>query len=174
MCADQQICKEKISSDKCDFFLKQIYEAIVYGVDNDVLVFNTDFSKAFDRVPLSAAEKSAFRLPNGKETILKGGKLLIGRTRCNERCITTIFAGTITLLHFHKRLTRCSKKFSEPYIIADDLKILSEGKKREEVQEDLNSIEMWVAENGMTLALDECTNQTCRGKDETYQICAKN
>ena len=159
-------------------FLKQFYEAIDYSVDGEVLSFYCDFLKAFDRVPHCELLKeeqywswrvyigNALRLSDGKETIRKSGKLQIGQTSTNERCTTRISAGTTTLLLFHKRLT----KFSEPYIFDDGLKIRCVGKNRE-VQDELNSIEKWVAENQMTLALDKFTNLTFRGKDETYHIC---
>ena len=112
---------------------------------------------------------NALRLFEGMETIRNGGKLQIGRTSSNVWCTTRISAGTATLLLFHKRLT----KFSEPFIFADGLKILCVGKNRE-VQEELNPIEKWVAENQITLALDKFTNLTFRGKDETYHICDTN
>ena len=53
------------------FFLKQIFEAIDYGVDNEVLTFYTDFSKAFDRVP-------HFELLRNMSNVGVGGRILEG------------------------------------------------------------------------------------------------
>ena len=64
-------------------------------------------------------------------------------------------------------------KFRNPYIFAENFIILCLGKKREEVQKDLNSIERWLTENKMALALDKCTNLTFRGKNKTYRMCDK-
>ena len=56
------------------------------------------------------------------------------------------------ILHLHQRpdLLKCS----EPFIFADDLKLLFTGKDDWKIQEDLNSIQHWVKTNKIDLAIE--------------------
>ena len=56
-------------------------------------------------------------------------------------------------------------RFSDPSIFADDLKILSVGRKQDEIQLDLNKIEDWVRQNNMELAFEKCAQINFRGVD---------
>ena len=47
-------------------------------------------------------------------------------------------------------------KFSDPYIFADDLKLLAVNVDTKDIQQDLKSVENWVDKNKMSLALDKC------------------
>ena len=47
-------------------------------------------------------------------------------------------------------------KFSEPFIFADDLKLLFTGKANRQTQEDLNSIQYWVKTIKIDLAIEKC------------------
>ena len=61
-------------------------------------------------------------------------------------------------------------KFSEPFIFADDLKILAIGKNYWTIQKNLDSIATWVRSNNMELALNKCAQITFRGKKRNFDI----
>ena len=61
-------------------------------------------------------------------------------------------------------------KFSDPFIFADDRKILAIGKDHWTIQEDIDSIATWVRSNKMELALDKCAQITFRGKKRSFDI----
>ena len=54
-------------------------------------------------------------------------------------------------------------KFSDPYIFADDLKILAVAKTQGQIKFDLEAISNWVDTNGMSLAPDKCYKLEFRG-----------
>ena len=60
--------------------------------------------------------------------------------------------------------------FSEPFISADDLKVLSIKKSYWEIQHDLDRVKEWVEKNIMELAMDKCTKITFRGNDRSFNI----
>ena len=51
--------------------------------------------------------------------------------------------------------------FSDPSIFADDQKILSVGRKQDQIQLDLIKIEDWVRQNNMELAFEKCAQINC-------------
>ena len=61
-------------------------------------------------------------------------------------------------------------KFSDPFIFADDLKILAIGKNHWTIQKNLDSISTWVRSNNMELALNKCAQITFRGKKQNFDI----
>ena len=60
--------------------------------------------------------------------------------------------------------------FSDPFIFADDLKILAVKKTFWQVQNDLNGIEQWVNEHKMKLAVDKCAKLSIRGQTQNYEL----
>ena len=60
--------------------------------------------------------------------------------------------------------------FSEPFILADDLKVLSIKKSYWEKQDDLDRVGEWAKKNRMELAMDKCTKITFRGSDRSFNI----
>ena len=63
--------------------------------------------------------------------------------------------------------------FSEPFIFADDLKILAVQRSYWEVQDDLHGIENWIIQNKMELAIDKCAYLNFRGRDQQYKLMEK-
>ena len=63
--------------------------------------------------------------------------------------------------------------FSEPFIFADDLKILAVQRSYWEVQDDQHGIENWIIQNKMELALDKCAYLNFRGRDQQYKLMGK-
>ena len=62
---------------------------------------------------------------------------------------------------------------SEPFIFADDLKVLAVQKSYCEVQDDLHGIENWVIQNKTELATDKCAYLIFRGRDQQYKLMGK-
>ena len=65
-------------------------------------------------------------------------------------------------------------KFSDPFIFADDLKILAIGKDHWTIQEDLDSIAKWVRSSKLELAMEKCAQKTFRGKRQNFDIVSEN
>ena len=63
--------------------------------------------------------------------------------------------------------------FSEPFIFADDLKILAVQRSYREVQDDPHGIENWIIQNKMKLAIDKCAYLNFRGRDQQYKLMGK-
>ena len=55
-------------------------------------------------------------------------------------------------------------KFSDPYILADDLKWLAVAKTQEQKQFNLEAISNWIHTNELSEALDKCYKLKFRGK----------
>ena len=62
-------------------------------------------------------------------------------------------------------------KFSDPYIFADDLKLLAVNVDTKDIQQDLKSVENWVDKNKMSLALDKCFKVEFRGNQHEFILC---
>ena len=60
--------------------------------------------------------------------------------------------------------------FTDPFIFADDLKILAGKKTFWQVQNDLNGIEQWVNENKMKLTMGKCAKLSIRGQTQNYEL----
>ena len=63
--------------------------------------------------------------------------------------------------------------FSEPFIFADDLKILAVQRGYCEVRDDLHGIENWVIQNKTELAIDKCAYLKFRVRDQQYKLMGK-
>ena len=63
--------------------------------------------------------------------------------------------------------------FSEPFIFADDLKILAVQRSYWEVQVDLHGIENWIIQNKMELAIDKCAYLNFRGREQQHKLMGK-
>ena len=121
-------------------FLKSIHGALDNESSTEIVAFYTDFSKAFDKVP-------HFELVQKVANIL--GPLLF--------CIFINDLPDVLV-------------FSDPFIFADDLKILAVKKTFWQVQNDLNGIEQWLNENKMKLAMDKCAKLSIRGQTQNYEL----
>ena len=62
-------------------------------------------------------------------------------------------------------------KFSDPFIFADDLKLLAVNVDTKDIQQDLKSVENWVDKNKMSLALDKCFEVEFRGNQHEFILC---
>ena len=62
-------------------------------------------------------------------------------------------------------------EFSDPFIFADDLKLLAVNVDTKDIQQDLKSVENWVDKNKMSLALDKCFKVEFRGNQHEFILC---
>ena len=156
-------------------FLKSIHDALDNESSTEIVAFYTDFFKAFDKVP-------HFELVQKVANIGVGGCLLeiiidyldnrkqfvrIDNTRSENLDVTSgvpqgSLLGPLLFCIFINDLPDVLV-FSDPFIFADDLKILAVKKTFWQVQNDLNGIEQWVNENKMKLAMDKCAKLSIRG-----------
>ena len=65
-------------------------------------------------------------------------------------------------------------RFKDPYLFADDLKILSIGCSDTEFQEDIIAVQNWVATNKMELAVDKCAILNIRGPEKDFELLNQN
>ena len=166
-------------------FLKRIYEALDHDPQSEIIAFYTDFSKAFDQVP-------HYELIQKLIDIGVGGCLLeilidyLSDRQKYVRVDNTIskildrtsgvpqgsLLGPILFCIFINDLPDVLM-FSEPFIFADDLKILAVQRSYWEVQDDLHGIENWIIQNKMELAIDKCAYLNFRGRDQQYKLMGK-
>ena len=163
-------------------FLKDIHEALDRNTDDYIVAFYADFSKAFDRVPHK-------HLLNKLCSIEVGGCLLdllydyldnrkqyvrIGNHCSNLLDVTSgvpqgSLLGPLLYCIFNNDLPD-ALRFSQPYIFADDLKLLYTGQNQLDAQSDLSSIEKWVELNQMKLAIEKCGMLTLKGSDGNLSL----
>ena len=158
-------------------FLNRIYKALDENPHDEIIAFYADFSKAFDKVPLKLLLRKL-------KDIGVGGCLLeiIYDYLRNRRQFVRVDFYTSTVLEITSGVPQGSLlgpllffvfindlhevlRFSDPSIFADDLKILSVGRKQDEIQLDLNKIEVRVGQNNMELAFEICAQINLRGVD---------
>ena len=65
-------------------------------------------------------------------------------------------------------------RFSDLYLFADDLKILSIGYSDTEFQVDMNAVQNWVATNKMEHAVDKCAILNIRGTEKDFELLNQN
>ena len=149
-------------------FLKRIYKALDENPHDEIIAFYADFSKAFDKVP------HRLLLQKLSDIGVSGCLLEIVYDYVrNRRQFVRVDFYTSTVLEKTSGVPQGSLlgpllfcifindlpevlRFSDPSIFADDLKILSVGRKQDEIQLDLNKIEDWVKQNNMELAFVKC------------------
>ena len=158
-------------------FLNRIYKALDENPHDEIIAFYADFSKAFDKVPHKLLLRKL-------SDIGVGGCLLeiIYDYLRNRKQFVRVDFYTSTVLETTSGVPQGSLlgpllfcvfindlpevlRFSDPSIFADDLKILSVGRKQDEIQLDLNKIEDWVRQNNMELAFEKCAQINFRGVD---------
>ena len=163
-------------------FLKEIYEALDNDSNAEIVAVYTDFAKAFDKVPHFDLLKKVALIGIGGCMLevlydyLKNRKQFVRVDNISSKVLEVTsgvpqgsLLGTLLFCIFINDLPEVLK-FSEPYIFADDLKLLSIKKTSIEIQEDLDKIQQWVTENKMELALDKCAKVSLRGGDANSML----
>ena len=163
-------------------FLKKIHEALDSDPNSEIVAFYIDFFKAFGKVP-------HYELIQKVAQIGVGGCLLeilinylenrqqflrIDNSRSrNLNVASAVHQGSLLgPLLFCIIINDLAEvlSFSEPFIFADDLKVLSIMKSFWEIQDDLDRAEELVKKNRMELSMDKCTKITFRGSDRCFNI----
>ena len=163
-------------------FLKEIYEALDNDSNAEIVAVYTDFAKAFDKVPHFDLLKKVALIGIGGCMLevlydyLKNRKQFVRVDNISSKVLEVTsgvpqgsLLGPLLFCIFINDLPEVLK-FSEPYIFADDLKLLSIKKTSIEIQEDLDKIQQWVTENKMELALDKCAKVSFRGGDANSML----
>ena len=161
-------------------------EAMDKNTSEHIVTFYSDFSKAFDKIP-------------HKELFIKVGQIGVGgcflevlvdylhkrrqfvRADNTSSRILEITSGVpqgslLGPLLFCILINDLPDvlRFSDPYLFADDLKILSIGYSDTEFQEDINAVQKWVATNKMELAVDKCEILNIRGPEKDFELLNQN
>ena len=147
-------------------FLQKIYEAMDKNTSDNIVSFHSDFSKAFDKVPHKELfikvgqigvggcflEVFVDYLPNRRQFVRadKTSSRILEITSCVPQGSLLGPLLFCTLINDLPDVLR----FSDPYLFADDLKILSIGYSDTEFQEDINAVQNWVATNKMKFAVE--------------------
>ena len=160
-------------------FLQRVYEALDKNPNNEVLVYYTDFSKAFDKVPHFELLKKVANIGVGGCFLEVLASYLENRTqwvKCENvtKLVTSgvpqgSLLGPLLFCIFINDLPEVLK-FTTPFIYADDLKLFSAGLSKFEIQSDISALENWVNGNKMELAPDKCKVLIFRGNSNSIQI----
>ena len=152
-------------------FLQKIYKALYDNSNEEILALYTDFSKAFDKV-------SHFELMKLADIVVGGCLLEVLANYLDERKqfvrvdnvsyktlnITSgvpqgSLLGSLLFCIFVKDLPAVVK-FGNPFLFADDFKLLADGNLETEIKSDLEQIARWVKENKTSvLKQDECSQR---------------
>ena len=166
-------------------FLQKIYQVMGKNRSDNIVSFYSDFSKAFDKVP-------------HKELLIKVGQfglggcfleVLVGISTIEDNSSELIIQapgflksqvapqGSLLGPHLFCILINDFPdvlRFSDPFLFADDLKIISIGYSDTEFQEDINAVQNWVATNKMELAVNKCAILNIRGPEEDFELLNQN
>ena len=102
------------------------------------------------------------RLTKSPKTIYTNWRSHIEKISIDQLSTTRLPTGDFTFLHLYKRSSRWSNSL-QPFIFADDLKILAIGKSNEEVETDIKGNGKWVKSIKMKLAVNKCNLLQFRG-----------
>ena len=163
-------------------FLRKIHEEEESDPNSEIVAFYTEFSKAFEKVPhydfiVKVAQIGVGRcLHEILINYLESRKQFVRIDNCSSRNLDansgvsqgSLF-GPLLFCIFINGLPEVLT-FSEPFIFADDLKVLSIKKSYWEAQDDLDRVAEWVKKKGMELAISKCTKITFRRSDRSFNI----
>ena len=149
-------------------FLQRVHQSLECNKEDNVVAFYSDFSKAFDCVPHRLLLEKCASIGVGGcfldilHDYLSGREQFFRMNSCSSATLNVTsgvpqgsLLGPLLFCIFINDLPDLLK-FSKPFIFADDLKLLFTGKANWQIQEDLNSIHLWVKTNKMDLAIEKC------------------
>ena len=164
-------------------FLKEIYKAIDNNAENHVIEFYTDFSKAFDKVPLYELLQKTSNIGVGGcfleiiSDFLSNRKQFVRADNFSSETLEITsgvpqesLIGPLFFCIFINDLPELLK-FSDPYVFAHDLKSLAVNVDTKDIQQDLKSVENLVDKNKMSLALHKCFEVDFRGNQHEVFLC---
>ena len=137
-------------------------------MQSEVVVFYYDFAKAFDRVPhyellLKAGQigiggcllEVLYDYLNGREQFVRVDNMKSKPLPVTSGVPQGSLLGPILFCIYIKNLPD-ALRFGEPFMFADDLKILHIGTPADQVKSNLDALEDWVTQNKMGLAIEKC------------------
>ena len=150
-------------------FLQRVHQSLECNKEDNVVAFYSNFSKAFDRVPQRLLLEKCASIGVGGcfleilHDYVSGREQFVRMNSCSSATLEVTsgvpqgsLLGPLLFCIFINDLPDLFK-FSEPFIFADDLKLLFMGKADWQIQEDLNCIQHWVKTNKTDLAIEKCT-----------------
>ena len=165
-------------------FLKKIYCALDKNPKDEIVAVYTDFSKAFDTVPHEALLKKVAAIGVGccfldlLADYLYERKQYVRVDNTDSSLLEVTsgvpqgsLLGPLLFCIFINDLPDVLV-FSQPFLYADDLKILHMANSQANLQADLDSLNCWVCSNGMSLAHDKCYKINFRGEISEMNIGA--
>ena len=148
-------------------FLKEIYEANDKNAENHVIAVYTDFSKAFDKIPHHELLQKTSNIgvggcfPEIISDYLSNRKQFVRADNFSSEILEITISvpqgsliGPLFFCIFIIDLLEVFK-VSDPYIFADDLKLLAVIVDTKDIQQDLKSVENELDKNKMSLALNK-------------------
>ena len=166
-------------------FLKKIHEALDKNVQSEVVVFYTDFAKAFDRVPhyellLKAGQigiggcllEVLYDYLNGREQFVRVENIKSKPLPVTSGVPQGSLLGPILFCIYINDLPD-ALRFGEPLMFADDLKILYIGTPADQVQSNLDALEDWLTRNKMGLAIEKCAKLLFKGPERHFYLCGR-
>ena len=162
--------------------LKDIHELLDKNFSDTVVAFYTNFAKAFDRVPHYELLKKVGAIGVGGCFLdilcdyleRRTQQLRVGNTISQQLENTSgvpqgSLVGPLLFCISINDLPE-ALKFRDPYIFADDLKILAVAKTQKRIKSDLEAISNLVDTNGMNLAPDKCYKIDFRGTNCQHKV----
>ena len=164
-------------------FLKKIHKALDKNVQSEVVVFYTDFAKAFDRVLhyellLKAGQISIggcllevlYDYYNGREQIVRVDNIKSKPLPVTSGVPQGSLFGPISFCIYINDLSD-ALRFGEPFMFADELKILHIGTPADQVQSNLKALEDRVTRNKMGLAIEKFAKILFKGPESYFYLC---
>ena len=176
--------KRSVTTNKLSF-LQKIYEALDRNSNDDITIFYSDFSKAFDKVPHKKLHQKVSQMGVGGCLLdvlydyVEDRKQFVRADNISSKVLSITsgvpqgsLLGPLLLCIFINDLPDVLR-FSEPYLFADDLKILAVGHSQSDVQIDIDAVDSWVRTNHVELAINKCSTLKVRGTEKKFHLAGK-
>ena len=164
-------------------FLKKIHEALDKNVQSEVVLFYTDFAKAFDCVPHYELLLKARQIGvggcllevlhdylNGREQFVRVDNIKSKHLPLTSGVPQGSLLGPILFCIYINDLPD-ALRFGQSFMFADDLKTLQIGTTADQVQSNFDALEDWVTRNKVGLAIEKCAKVLFKGPESHFYLC---
>ena len=151
-------------------------------MQSEVVVFYYDFAKAFDRVPhyellLKAGQigiggcllEVLYDYLNGREQFVRVDNMKSKPLPVTSGVPQGSLLGPILFCIYIKNLPD-ALRFGEPFMFADELKILHIGTPADQVKSNVDALEDWVTQNKMGLAIEKCVKLLFKRPERQFSL----